>query len=186
MMVLRIIWVLWVPTLCGRWFLPFFALAVSFSLAYRLRVCSFPFSACVSSPAITLEFGCVVGLWMWIGYWFPHLLADIFPCLCWDFCFSPVLGLCNIAIVFIVSLGCRFTLFLGCFLVSEATDVFWGLFLSFFCHSRAKNNSRVWFDLNYVSPFVWGCHPVVFAFFTEMWAVCFTAACSGWSLDYWE
>ena len=48
-------------------FLPLFVLVVSFSLVYRLRVCSFPFSTCVSSPTITLEIGCVVGSCMWVG-----------------------------------------------------------------------------------------------------------------------
>ena len=104
----------------------------------------------------------------------------------WESDFSPILELCNVAIVFIVSLGCRFTLVLGCFLVAKDADVFWGLLLSCFDHSRAKNNSGAWFDLNCVSPFVWGCHPVVFAFFTELWAICFDAVCSGWSSDYWQ
>ena len=48
-------------------FLPLFALVVSFSLEYRLRIYSFPFFPCLSSPAITLEIGSVVGSWMWVG-----------------------------------------------------------------------------------------------------------------------
>ena len=43
--------------------------------------------------------------------------------------FSPVLGLCNVATVFIVSCGYRFTLVLGCFLVVEVigivVELFW-------------------------------------------------------------
>ena len=58
-----------------------------------------------------------------------------------------------------------------------------GLLLSCFGHARAKNNSRVWLDLSCVSPFVWGCHPVVYAFFTELWMGCFAVVGSGWSLD---
>ena len=103
----------------------------------------------------------------------PCMLSTV-VCVCvilcprWDFGFSPVLRLCKVSIVFIVSLGCRFTLFLGCFLVAEAADVFWGLLLSFFGYARAKNNSGVWLDLNCASLFVWNCRPVVFAFFTEL------------------
>ena len=43
-----------------------------------------------------------------------------------------------------------------------------GLLLSCFGHARAKNNSEALFNLNYVLPFVWGCHPVVFLFLTEL------------------
>ena len=79
----------------------------------------------------------------------------------WESDFPPVLRLWKVSIVFIVSLGYRFTLVLGCFLVAKVEDVFWGLLLSCFGHARAKNNSRVWLDLNCVSPIVWDCHPVV-------------------------
>ena len=31
--------------------------------------------------------------------------------------------------------------------------------------------------------FIWGCHPIFFTFFTELWTVGFNAVCSGWSLN---
>ena len=65
-------------------------------------------------------------------------------------------------------LGYQFTLLLGFFLVAKAADILWVLLLSCFGHARAKNNSGVWLDLSYVSPFIWGCPPVVFAFFIEL------------------
>ena len=58
-----------------------------------------------------------------------------------------------------MSLGCRFTLVLGRFLVAEAADVLWGLLLSCFGHARAKNNSEALFDLNFVSTFGLGLSP---------------------------
>ena len=158
-------WIMSCRPLC---FLPCFSWAMSFSFAHRLRVCSFPlFCLCKFSSHYIGDCVCCglvdVG-WLLI----PHSLADFSLCPCWEFGFSPVLGLCKVAIVFIVSLGCQFTLVLGCFLVAEAADVLWGLLLSCFGHARANNNSGAWFDLNCVSPFVWGCHPVVFSFFTEL------------------
>ena len=68
-------WIVSYRLLC---FLPCFAWAVYFPLAHRLRVCSFPFSAYVSSPAITLGIVCAVGSWMLVGCWFPHSLTK-FP-----------------------------------------------------------------------------------------------------------
>ena len=60
-----------------RFFLPFRTVCVcvsffhfwivSFPLAHRLRVFSFPFSAYVSSPAITLGMVCAMGSWMLVG-----------------------------------------------------------------------------------------------------------------------
>ena len=59
----------------------------------------------------------------------------------WESDFSLVLGLCKVSIVFIVSLGFRFTLVWGCYLVAKTKNVFWGLLLNFFGHARDKNNS---------------------------------------------
>ena len=58
---------------------------------------------------------------------------------------------------------------------------------SFGCHwvvlatlgPRTTLNHLVWPEL--CSNFRLGCHPIIFVFFTELWTVCFTAICSGWS-----
>ena len=77
----------------------------------------------------------------------------------WELDFSPVLGLCNVAIILIVSLGLLsspgFGFLLGCW---GCKHLLW-LLLSCFGHARAKNNSEALFDLNCVSPFCLGLSP---------------------------
>ena len=114
------------------------------------------------------------------AYVFPLSRLRIGPSppfgVCCEFvCFSRCCSGKSVAIVLSLVLGC-----------CVCAITFWGYCWVFLAMlgPRTTLNCLVW--LEKVQLLVWGCHPVVFTLFTELWTVCFTAVCSGWSSDCWE
>ena len=82
--------------------------------------------------------------------------------------------------------GCCLPLVLGCFLVAEVANIFWDCCWVFLATQGPRTTLKHCLTWTVFHLFVWGCHLVIFTFFTELWIVFLTAECSGWYLDDWE